>query len=100
LDEPGFVGRQDKRTPTQVKKDIERTIQYIKANKSGNNIPLLKKRTTTPDEIIDNKYGKKGNPKRKKREQEFEAFKPGVLLEAARIKLNMTTRGACGKMWN
>ncbi|MBA2563252.1 MAG: helix-turn-helix transcriptional regulator [Chitinophagaceae bacterium] len=44
----------------------------------------------TLDEILDNKYGKKGNPKREKWEQEFEAFKLGVLLEEARIKLNMT----------
>ena len=45
---------------------------------------------TTLDEILDNKYGTKGNPKREKWEQEFEAFKLGVLLEEARIKLNMT----------
>lgn len=45
---------------------------------------------TTLDEIVDDKYGKKGNPKREKWEQEFEAFKLGVLLEEARIKLNMT----------
>lgn len=45
---------------------------------------------TTLDEIFDNKYGKKGNAKREKWEQEFEAFKLGVLLEEARIKLNMT----------
>ncbi len=45
---------------------------------------------TTLDEILDDKYGKKGNPKREKWEQEFEAFKLGVLLEEARIKLNMT----------
>ena len=45
---------------------------------------------TTLDEILDNKYGKKGNPKREMWEQEFETFKLGVLLEEARIKLNMT----------
>lgn len=45
---------------------------------------------TTLDEILDNKYGKKGNPKREMWEQEFETFKLGVLLEGARIKLNMT----------
>ena len=48
------------------------------------------KEITTLDEILDNKYGKKGNPKREKWEQQFEAFKLGVLLEEARIKLNMT----------
>ncbi len=48
------------------------------------------KNITTLDEILDNKYGKRGNAKREKWEQEFEAFKLGVLLEEARIKLNMT----------
>ena len=48
------------------------------------------RKSATLDEILDNKYGKKGNPKREKWEQEFEAFKLGVLLEEARIKLNMT----------
>ncbi len=33
LDEIGFVGTQDKRTPAQVKRDVDRTIQYIKAKK-------------------------------------------------------------------
>lgn len=45
---------------------------------------------TTLDEILDAKYGKKGEPIREKWEQEFEAFRLGVLLEEARIKLNMT----------
>jgi len=35
LDEIGFVGTQDKRINAQLKKDIEMTIQYIKARKSG-----------------------------------------------------------------
>src|ERR1035437_10347487 len=48
------------------------------------------RKSATLDEILDNKYGKKGNPKREKWEQEFEVFKLGVLLEEARIKLNMT----------
>lgn len=42
LDEIGFVGTQNKRTPAQVKSDIDRTIQYIKAKKSGNDIPVQK----------------------------------------------------------
>jgi len=49
-----------------------------------------KKNITTLDEIIDNKYGKRGAPKREKWEQEFESFRLGVLLEEARIKLGMT----------
>lgn len=48
------------------------------------------KNITTLDEILDNKYGKRGVHKREKWEQEFEAFKLGVLLEEARIKLGMT----------
>jgi DNA-binding XRE family transcriptional regulator len=48
------------------------------------------KNITTFDEIIDNKYGKRGVPKREKWEQEFESFRLGVLLEEARIKLGMT----------
>ena len=46
--------------------------------------------TTTLDEILDKKYGKRGNKKRDLWEQEFEAFKLGVLLEEARLKLGMT----------
>lgn len=49
-----------------------------------------KKNFTTLDEILDKKYGKKGAEKREKWEQEFEAFRLGVLLEEARIKLGMT----------
>jgi HTH-type transcriptional regulator/antitoxin HipB len=51
--------------------------------KANNNITSL-------DEILDNKYGKRGNEKREKWEQEFESFRLGVLLEEARIKLGMT----------
>jgi len=38
----------------------------------------------------DKKYGKKGQPKRDEWEQQFEAFRLGVLLEEARTKLGMT----------
>jgi HTH-type transcriptional regulator/antitoxin HipB len=48
------------------------------------------KNLTSLDEILDNKYGKRGANKREKWEQEFEAFRLGVLLEEARIKLGMT----------
>jgi hypothetical protein len=43
LDEIGFIGIQGKRTNSQVKKDIEKTIQFIKARKSGKTFPLFKK---------------------------------------------------------
>lgn len=49
-----------------------------------------KSNITTLDEILDIKYGEKGEEKREQWEQEFEAFKLGVLLEEARIKLGMT----------
>jgi len=48
------------------------------------------KSITTLDEILDAKYGKRGVSRREKWEQEFEAFRIGVLLEEARIKLGMT----------
>ena len=45
---------------------------------------------TTLDQILDEKYGKKGAPKREQWEQQFESFKLGALLEEARTKLGMT----------
>ena len=49
-----------------------------------------KSKITTLDQILDKKYGKKGRPKREQWEQQFEAFRLGVLLEEARTKLGMT----------
>lgn len=45
---------------------------------------------TSLDEILDYKYGKLGEPKREKWEQDFETFRLGALLEEARLKLGMT----------
>jgi HTH-type transcriptional regulator / antitoxin HipB len=45
-----------------------------------------KSNITTLDQILDKKYGKKGQPKREQWEQQFEAFRLGVLLEEARTK--------------
>jgi len=45
---------------------------------------------TSWDDHIDEKYGKPGTPEREKWEQQFEAFKLGVLLGEARVKLKMT----------
>lgn len=42
------------------------------------------------DDHLDAKYGKKGTPTREKYEEEFEAFKIGVLIQEARKKLNLT----------
>ena len=49
-----------------------------------------KNKITTLDQILNKKYGKKGRPKREQWEQQFEAFRLGVLLEEARTKLGMT----------
>ena len=49
-----------------------------------------KANVTTLDHILDKKYGKKGEVAREQWEQEFEAFRLGVLLEQARLKLGMT----------
>ncbi len=48
------------------------------------------KNITTLDEILDKKYGTRGEEKREKWEQEFEVFRLGVLLEEARKRLGMT----------
>ena len=45
---------------------------------------------TTLNEILDNKYGKRGAEEREKWEQEFEIFQIGALLEEARHKLGLT----------
>ncbi|MGI8893598.1 MAG: helix-turn-helix domain-containing protein [Bacteroidia bacterium] len=50
----------------------------------------INKNITSLDEILDKKYGNRGEKKREKWEQEFEAFRLGVLLEEARIQLGMT----------
>ncbi len=42
------------------------------------------------DQLLDSKYGKKGSPKRELWEQQFEAFKIGVLIEEARKKQGLT----------
>jgi len=42
------------------------------------------------DEHLDKKYGKKGTKNREKFEEEFEAFKIGVLIQEARKQRQMT----------
>lgn len=51
---------------------------------------MKKKEINNFDELLDHKYGNKGTPKREEWEQEFEAFKIGVLIEEARKKMKMT----------
>ena len=42
------------------------------------------------NELLDTKYGKRGTVAREEWEQEFEAFKLGVLIEEARKKKHLT----------
>jgi len=51
---------------------------------------IAKKNITTLDELLDSKYGKRGAKKREKWEQEFEAFKLGVMLQELRKEHGMT----------
>lgn len=45
---------------------------------------------TSWDDHLDKKYGKQGTATREKYEQEFEAFKIGVLIQEARKKQHLT----------
>jgi len=45
---------------------------------------------TSWDDHLDKKYGVTGTPSREKYEEEFEAFKIGVLIQEARKKQNLT----------
>ena len=49
-----------------------------------------KNKTITFNEHLDREYGKIGTPARDKYEQEFEAFKLGVMLQEMRKKQKMT----------
>ena len=53
---------------------------------------------TTLDQILDKKYGTKGQPKREEWEQQFESFRLGVLLEEARNKMGLTQEQLASKM--
>jgi HTH-type transcriptional regulator / antitoxin HipB len=48
------------------------------------------KNLTSWDDHMDQKYGKHGTPTREKYEQEFQAFKIGVLIQEARKKQSLT----------
>lgn len=49
-----------------------------------------KSNITTLDQILDKKYGERGQVKREEWEQQFEAFRLGALLEDARKRRGMT----------
>jgi len=52
---------------------------------------------TNWDDHLDKKYGKKGTPKREKFQEEFEAFKIGVLIQEARKSKNLTQQQLADK---
>lgn len=50
------------------------------------------KNLSSYEDHLDWRYGKKGTPKRDKYEQEFEAFKIGVLIQEARKRKKLTQK--------
>lgn len=58
----------------------------------------LSNNLTSWDDHLDNKYGKPGTPTREKYEQEFEAFKIGVLIQEARKKQHLTQEQLAAKV--
>ena len=50
------------------------------------------KKINSFDDLLDSKYGERGTVSREEWEQEFEAFKLGVLIEKARKKSKKTFR--------
>lgn len=50
----------------------------------------MNKHLTSFEGHLDEQYGKRGTKKREKYEQEFEAFKLGVLIQEAREKKHLT----------
>ena len=55
-------------------------------------------RLTSWDDHLDKKYGEIGTSTRDKYEEEFEAFKIGVLIQEARKKQNMTQAQLANKV--
>lgn len=53
---------------------------------------------TSWDDHLDEKYGKQGTDSRKKYEEDFEAFKVGVLIQEARKKQQMTQQQLATKV--
>jgi DNA-binding XRE family transcriptional regulator len=55
------------------------------------------KNLTSFSDHLNKQYGKKGTAKRERYEQEFEAFKLGVLIQEMREKKNMTQEQLAAK---
>ncbi len=56
------------------------------------------KKLTSFEDHLNQQYGTKGSPSREKYEQEFEAFKIGVLIQEARKKKNLTQEELANKV--
>ncbi len=57
----------------------------------------INKHLTSFEELLDEQYGKRGTKKRAAYEQEFEAFKLGVLIQEMREKNNLTQEQLAAK---
>lgn len=57
----------------------------------------INKNLTSFEELLDEQYGKRGTKKREAYEQEFEAFKLGVLIQEMREKNNLTQEQLAAK---
>lgn len=57
----------------------------------------INKNLTSFADHLDKQYGKKGTPKRDTYEQEFEAFKLGVLIQEMREQQNLTQEQLASK---
>ncbi len=57
-----------------------------------------KNKTMNWDDHLDTKYGKRGTEKREKFQEEFEAFKLGVLIQEARKSKNLTQQQLADKV--
>ena len=55
------------------------------------------KNLTSFEDFLDQQYGKRGTKKREAYEQEFEAFKLGVLIQEMREKQNLTQEQLAAK---
>lgn len=58
---------------------------------------MKKNKTVSFEDHLDQEYGKKGLPTREKYEQEFEAFKLGVMLQELRKQKGMTQQELADK---
>jgi len=57
----------------------------------------INRNLTSFEDFLDQQYGKKGTQKREAYEQEFEAFKLGVLIQEMREKSNLTQEQLAAK---